>query len=658
MNDPNPIADDTQFRDRELVELHPLSREVPNIDAAVAQIARYSAELTLPLGTIHVISDVHGEDQKLRHVINNASGTLRPLVERLFKENMTQGRFQEFLTLIFYPAEVVGRLERTLRGVEEQKAYARRTLHDLFAVVRVLVARRSLRHAVRVFPPEYRELITEILHAPGTELARGYVDSLIDALAQHGRLLRLIHLTGRVIRNLAIDELIIAGDCWDRGPRGDKVVDYLMYQPNVSFVWGNHDAAWLGATLGHEALISHVLRISLRYRRLFQLEEGYGIPLAPLDLLARTAYANDPADCFTVKGNGMRDNTTIARMQKAAAIMQFKLEGQMIARHPEWEMDHRRLLHRINAERGTVEVDGTEYPLKDAYFPTIDPSDPYALSQEEQACLNRVRSSFLASQKLWKHMKWMTANGRMHLVREEHLIFHGCVSVDEQGEFLPMIVEGVPYRGKALFEAIEREVYRLVETGQDASQERLDMLWYLWSGPRSPLFGKDRITTFERDLIADKRTHHESKDPYFRLIHEAWFCEKILEEFEVDPNEGMIVNGHVPVEVEKGESPLKRSGKAITIDGAFSEAYGDHGFTLVMEPLRTFIATHHHFESVEAAVEQGADIIPGMIVVREWEWPKRIADGRRGRQLRHAIAQLERLIEAYKNHDLPERFPS
>jgi fructose-1,6-bisphosphatase III len=396
----------------------------------------------------------------------------------------------------------------------------------------------------------------------------------------------------------------------------------------------------------------------LRYRRLFQLEEGYGIPLAPLDLLARTAYADDPADCFWVKGNGMRDNITIARMQKAAAIMQFKLEGQMIARHPEWEMEHRRLLHRIDGEKGTVEVDGVTYPLKDRYFPTIDPADPYALNLEEKNCLSRIRGSFLASQKLWNHMKWMTANGRMHLVREDHLIFHGCVSVDKEGEFLPMNVEGVPYRGKPLFDAIEREIYHLVEEGQGSSQERLDMLWYLWGGPRSPLFGKDRITTFERDLIADKKIHHETKDPYFRLIHEVWFCEKVLKEFGVDPDQGMIVNGHVPVQVEKGESPLKKSGKAITIDGAFSEAYGDHGFTLVMEPLRTFIATHHHFESVEAAVEQGADIIPGVIVVREWEWPKRIADGRRGRQLRHAIGQLESLIKAYRNHELAERFPS
>ena len=641
-------------RERDVVDLRPLSREVPNIDAAVAKIARYSAELTLPQGTIHVLSDVHGEDQKLRHVINNASGTLRPLVERLFQEHMTPERFQEFLTLIFYPSEVVGRLQRTLKGVEEEKAYAQRTLHELFAVVRVLADRRSLRHATQVFPSEYRELFTEILHAPFTDRNRDYVEAIVDALASRGRLLHLIHLTGRVIRNLAIDELVIGGDCWDRGPRGDRVVDYLMQQPNVALTWGNHDAAWLGAGLGQEALICQVLRISLRYRRLLQLEEGYGIPIAPLDVLARSVYADDPATSFAVKGTGMRDALTMARMQKAVAVMQFKLEGQMITRHPEWQLEHRRLLHRVDRAAGTVEVDGVNYPLRDAYLPTIDPANPYVLSYEEANCLDRLRASFLASEKLWKHIRWMASCGRMYLVREGHLIFHGCMPVDEQGEYLPMIVGGRPYLGRALFEAIEREVYGLVESAS-AEPKDLDLFWYLWSGPQSPLFGKDRITTFERDLIADSRTHHETKNPYFLLLHEIWFCDKILSEFGVDPAEGMIVNGHVPVKVEKGESPLKKSGKAVTIDGAFSQAYGDHGFTLVLEPFRTFIATHYHFESVQAAIEEGADIVPSRTVVREWDQPRRVADSQRGRLLRLAIERLERLIEIYRNHDLPQR---
>ncbi|HWY91376.1 MAG TPA: fructose-bisphosphatase class III [Chthoniobacterales bacterium] len=651
----NPQKFDDEIRDSELATLEPLAHEIPNVDSAISEIARLWAELTLPRGTIHVISDIHGEHKKLRHVINNASGTLRPLVEKLFKDRMPPEQFQEFLTLIFYPAEVVERLEQRIRDAKDQKAYAMRTLHDLFEIVRVLAGRRSLDAATRVLPAEYRELLAEILHSPSTERDHTYVEAIVDELTRRGRVLHLIHLIGRVIRNLAIDELIIAGDCWDRGQRGDKVVEYLMQQPNVSFVWGNHDAAWLGACLGHEALICHVLRISLRYRRLSQLEEGYGIPIEPLDLLVRTVYANDPASGFEVKGTGMREKVMMARMQKAAAIMQFKLEGQLIARHPEWQMEHRRLLHRINRESGTVEVDGTSYPINDTHFPTVDPANPYDLTAEERLCVRRIRSSFLASQKLWNQMRWMVSHGKLYLQREENLIFHGCVPVDAKGDFLPMTIEGRNYTGIELFRAIEQVVYRVIDGRR---REDLDLLWYLWSGPESPLFGKDRITTFERDFIVDQASHHETKNPYFRLIHEVWFCDKILEEFGVDPADGLIVNGHVPVAVEKGESPIKRSGKAITIDGAFSESYGDHGFTLVLEPHRTILAEHHHFESVEAAILHGADIIPSITVVREWDRPKRVADSRRGRRIKSRIKELERLIEAYRNNDLLQHFPS
>ncbi|MEY5010638.1 MAG: hypothetical protein RLZZ253_1777 [Verrucomicrobiota bacterium] len=638
--------------EEQVAALHSLSREVPNVDSAVAEMARFRAELTLPRGTVHVISDIHGEDRKLRHIINNASGTLRPLVEGLLRGKMSDGQFQEFLTLIFYPAEVVGRLERTLVTQEAQKRYAESVLGHLFEVVRVLAARRSLKHATRLFPAEYRELFLELLHAPSTERDGTYLEAILEELARRGRALHFVHLTGRVIRNLAVDELVIAGDCWDRGPRGDRVVDYLMQQPKVSFVWGNHDMAWLGACLGHEALICQVLRISLRYRRLSQLEEGYGIPVQPLEHLVRKVYGDDPATSYLPKGDGMRERVTIARMQKAAAVMQYKLEGQLLARHPEWAMEHRRFLHRMDLENGTVCVEGRQYELRDRHFPTIDPADPYALSAEEQACLDRIRGSFLSSRSLWKQMRWMVSHGSMYVQREENLIFHGCVPVDEEGGFLGWTVDGVERRGRALLDAIEEVVYRSVE---GATQPDLDLLWYLWSGPLSPLFGKDRITTFERDLIADPEAHEEKKNPYFRLIHEAWFCEKVLAEFGVDPVEGLIVNGHVPVKVEKGESPLKRCGKAITIDGAFSEAYGDHGYTLVLEPHGTFLARHHHFDSVEAAVLEGRDIIPEVTVVREWGEKRRVASTRRGRDLLLAIEQLERLIAAYRRNAILPR---
>ncbi len=633
----------------ELTLLRALAREFPNIDSALAEIARLSAVLTLPKGTVHVISDIHGEDKKLRHVINNASGTLRPLVEHLFQRRMEPKQFQEFLTLIFYPAEVTQRLEQTLTDREELRTFARRTLRHQFELVRVLASRYSLKRAMQVFPREYADLFSEMLHEPTNARGREFVEAIVDELLLRGRALHLIHITGRLIRNLAIYELIIGGDCWDRGPRGDRVVDYLRDQPNVSFIWGNHDVAWLGAGLGHEALICHVLRVSLRYRCLGQLDEGYSIPLTPLEHLVRTVYADDPAAHFQPKTGGMREDLIVARMQKAAAIMQFKLEGQMLARHPEWELEHRRLLHRIDHAHGTIEVDGVAYPLRDTLLPTIDPADPYTLSPEERECLGRLKYSFTHSQKLSEHLQFIVGNGSMYLRRDDHLIFHGCVPCDERGEFLPMPIEGEQLSGRAMFDAIERVVARAMEQRQE---QHLDLLWYLWSGPRSPLFGKDRIATLERDFIADKTPHHETKDPYFALIHEPWFCEKVLAEFGVDPARGLIVNGHVPVKIEAGESPIKRSGKAITIDGAFSEAYGDHGFTLVLEADRTVLAKHHHFESVDAAVRDGVDIVPSITAVREWDRPRRMADTERGDQFRCDITMLERLIELYRNNDL------
>jgi fructose-1,6-bisphosphatase-3 len=640
--------------DYELVTLRALSDRFPDVDAAMAEIARLAAVLTLPKGTIHVISDIHGEDKKLRHVINNASGTLRPLVQKLFAERMSPAEFQAFLTLIFYPAEVVEQLEATLRDPEELRSFCTRTLRHEFELVRVLAARYSLRRAMRLFPPEYRDLMAEMLHEPTTERDRAFVEAIVDELLRRGRVLHLVHVTARLVRNLAIYELIIGGDCWDRGPRGDRVLDYLRQQPNVSFIWGNHDAAWLGAALGHEALICHVLRISLRYRRLGQLDEGYSIPLTPLEYLAQTAYGDDPATGFMPRAAGTRPNLSVARMHKAAAVMQFKLEGQVIARNPQWHMDHRRLLHRIDAAGGNVEVDGVRRPLGDTHLPTLDPSNPYELSVEERRCMDRLRRSFLASQKLGEHMQYLVSHGSMYLVRDGCLIFHGCVPVDRDGEFLTLDIDGQSLRGRALFDAIGRSVFRAAER---RAASDLDLLWYLWCGDRSPLFGKDRITTFERDFVPDRTTHHETQNPYFELIHEPWFCEKVLREFGVEPASGLIVNGHVPVKIEKGENPIKRSGKAIIIDGAFSEAYGDHGYTLVLEADRTLLAEHSHFESVEAAVRDGVDIIPKVAVVRTWDRPRKMADTERGNQIRCKIRMLERLIEAYRDNSLHQCSP-
>jgi len=625
-----------------LAALRALSRQFKDEAAATAEIARLTADLTLRKGSIHVMSDVHGEDAKMRHIINNASGTLRPLVDRVFAERPASERGL-LLTLLFYPVET---LDEHLKGLSppDRRAFVLRALNDLLVVLRTLAARTTIHRMRELLPAEYAEILREMLHESFSARGSAYVDAIVDPLLVQGGEINFIRLVVRVVRNLAVSEVIVAGDCVDRGPRGDRVIEYLRHLPKVAITWGNHDLAWLGAALGHDALIAHVLRISTRYRRLSQLEEGYGLTMQPLERLVRTDYADDPAACFMPHGTGLRETVTIARMQKAAAVMQFKLEGQMIARHPEWNLDHRRLLRTIDLQKGTIQVDGKTHPLKDRHFPTVNPNDPEALSENETQCLNRMRASFLKSPLLWDHARFMVARGASWLRRDNHLIFHGCVPTDETGAFLPLAIDGVPRSGRALFDAIDEVVTRALNHREGAD---LDFLWYLWSGPLSPMFGKDRITTLERDLIEDPALQKETKNPYFTLIHDHGFCERVLEEFGCDRS-GLIVNGHVPVKIDAGESPVKRGGNAITIDGAFSEAYGDHGYTLVLESDRTFLARHHHFESVEAAVRDGVDIIPTIATIRDFDPPRLVGDTEEGEQIRADIALLTSLIEAYR----------
>ncbi len=639
-----PAAPNSRSLNADPAALRALARQFTSADAALAEVARLNAELTLRKGAIHVLSDVHGEDAKLRHVINNASGTLRPLVESTFADRSAAER-QELLTLLFYPAEM---LERRLgeRNADERRIFALRVLTDLLVVLRTLSGRTSMQRVTRLFPPEQAGLLREMLHESFAARDASYLRAMIEPLVAREGEANLIRVVVRVIRNLTVSEIIVAGDLVDRGPRADRVIEYLRHQPRVSITWGNHDLAWLGAALGSRALIAHVLRISLRYRRLSQLEEGYGITLQPLEHLVRTVYAEDKAENYVPKGAGLRETLTMARMQKAAAILQFKLEGQMIARNPAWKLDHRRLLRSIDLAKGTIAVDGATHALKDRYFPTIDPADPERLSAEEEQCIERLQQSFLTSQRFWEHARFFVEHGSSWLCRDNHLIFHGCVPVDDDGKFLALKIDGVERKGRALFDAIDGVVARALAQREQAD---LDLCWYLWSGPLSPMFGKDRITTLERDLIVDSTTHKETKNPYFKFIHEHAFCVRVLEEFGCDPG-GLIVNGHVPVKIDAGESPLKRGGNAITIDGAFSQAYGDHGFTLVLDSQRTFLAKHHHFESVESAVRDGVDIIPTITTIREFAPPRLIGDTEEGLRIRADIALLEQLVEAYR-HD-------
>ena len=382
------------FNPREISFLQTLARLYPTVDSALAEASGLKAALSLPKGTVHIVSDVHGEYKKLRHIINNASGSLRPLVEFLFADKLSPDDLRLLIAILYYPHETVEFLKSDLIDSEYRRNWARRVLRQQFEIVRLLARSYRHDHVASLFPMQYRELFLELFLEDSKGRGPDYVNLMIDALTVHDRDLSIVRAASRLVRNLSVSELIVAGDLGDRGPRIDKVIEYLMMQPNVSFAWGNHDASWMGACLGQTALIATVMRISLRYRRLSQLEEGYGVIAAPLEKLARTIYADDPAECFKAKGTGLRDDLMMARMQKAISIIQFKLEGQTSRRHPEWEMEHRNLLHRIDHKAGTVEIDGKVYPLRDTLLPTVDPNDPYALSAEEQSCIDRLRESF------------------------------------------------------------------------------------------------------------------------------------------------------------------------------------------------------------------------------------------------------------------------
>jgi fructose-1,6-bisphosphatase-3 len=412
----------------------------------------------------------------------------------------------------------------------------------------------------------------------------------------------------------------------------------------------------MAACLGHGAAIATVVRLSLRYQRLSQLEDGYGISLEPVRRLAREVYGDDPATRFLPKGELASDALLLARMQKAAAILQFKLEGQVIDRRPEWGMASRALLRYLDLAAGTVEIDGAQHPLLDRHLPTVDPRDPCALAPQEASCLAELTRAFVENRGLWAHMSFVVAHGRMAVRRDLCAIFHGCVPVDERGEPLSFEIDGVPYRGKALFDAIEGVVQRAFRRGAAlVSAADLDLLFYLWTGPRSPCFGKDRMATFESYFVADLATHHETKNAYFKLLHDPQFCARVLADFGVDPRAGFIINGHVPVRLESGETPIKRSGRAITIDGAFAAAYGDKGFSLVLDAERIYLAQHHHFESADAAVRSHADIVPTVSDVVVHARPRTVGDTEVGAALRAEIGVLEELVHAYEANTVHER---
>jgi fructose-1,6-bisphosphatase III len=633
-----------------MAHLQALAAKYPTSGPAITEASVLRATLELPAPTVHVISDIHGEDEKLRHVINNASGALRLLVDQILGDRLSGIEKDRFLAVLYYPREAINQFSREVVAGGHRLEWVYSTLSMQFEIIRHLRARVRRSAFEKLLQPDYRELFIELGSAQRPE----YIKQMLVELARFDRDWGAVRAGARLIRNLSCDELLVIGDLGDRGPRADRVFETLMRQPKVNLLWGNHDMLWLGAHLGHEPCMWTLLRFSLRYRRLSQLEEGYGIIMAPIERLARDVYGNDPAEKFKPKGEGFRDTLTVARMQKAVTIMQFKAEGRCIQRHPEWNLDHRRLLHKITFDgnrAASVEIDGASHPMLDESLPTLLPQntggDPYAYTPEEQACADRMRESFTRSHKLREHMDWMVRRGGMWTTRDDVLLFHACVPVDSEGRPVAMKVDGIERSGRELMDALGSVLRRAHRKRWLEIDEDADWVWYMWGGPYSPLFGKDKLATFETSFVADKETHKEHKNPYFELMHDAAFVDRIGAMFGVD-RRVLVVNGHLPVKIEKGEQPLKKGGNAITIDGAFSEAYGDRGYTLVLRPDRIDLAEHSPFQGVEAAVLHGADILPKVTTIRSYGRPRTLGETDRGTSIRRSIDDLEALIRAYQ----------
>ncbi|HET9991605.1 MAG TPA: fructose-bisphosphatase class III [Kofleriaceae bacterium] len=619
-----------------------MAKQYPSVDAALAALANLEAILTLPKMTVHVVSDVHGEDIKLRQVINNASGSLRPLLDSIFRGEVPAGELTELLAVLYYPRETW-----TAHGGDLVLFVAR-----ALTIIRELAKRYTIAYVERIIPDPLDPVLRELIFAPELVRTPAFLAALLAPFVQHGKGLELVDILARIVRDLAVGELVVAGDLGDRGPRLDKVIELLEHQPNVELTWGNHDADWLAATLGQPAAVATVVRLSLRYQRLAQLEEGFGISLAPLADLARDAYSDDPCERFHVKGDAGVNADLYARMQKAIAMIQFKLEGALFRRHPEWELEHRALLHRIDREAGTISLYGKTYPLLDTRLPTIDWADPYALTAAEQSCIDALVQSFVGSPTLWRQWSFVASRAQMWLRRDRCAIFHGCVPVDAEGNFLAFPVDGVAHSGRALFEALDVVIQRGV---RERAMADLDLIFYLWTGPLSPCFGKDKMATFEGYFVADKTTQEEHKNPYFHLLHDKAFCARVLADFGVDPERGFIINGHVPVKLDAGETPIKKSGRAITIDGAFAAAYGDKGFSLVLDARRIYLAQHAHFDGPAAAVSQHADIVPTVSDVEVYAEPRTVADTELGDALREEISAIEALVAAFETNTVPRR---
>uniref|UniRef100_UPI0028EC184E fructose-1,6-bisphosphatase n=1 Tax=uncultured Clostridium sp. TaxID=59620 RepID=UPI0028EC184E len=566
-----------------------LGTKYPTISSASSEIINLQAILNLPKGTEHFISDIHGEYESFTHMLKNASGVIKRKLDDIFGTSLMERDKSSLATLIYYPEEKIELLKQKESNLEE---WYKVTLYRLIQVCKSVSSKYTRSKVRKALPKDFAYIIEELLNEQGDRINKQeYYTGIINTIIEIGCANSFIIAISKVIQRLVVDRLHVIGDIYDRGPGAEIVMDALMDHHSIDFQWGNHDILWMGAASGSRACVANVLRISLRYANLSTLEDGYGINLLPLATFAMDAYNNDPCECFTPrtldKDISESDKYLYSQMHKAITVIQFKLEGKKIKRRPEFEMDYMLLLDKMDLEEGTVEINEKKYKLKDTNFPTIDPSDPYKLTEEEEELINKLTKSFVNSEKLQKHIRFMYSKGNLYLVYNSNLLYHGCIPLNEDGSFKKLVIDGKEYSGKSLldiFEHYAREAY-FYKNDTNIKNYAMDMMWYLWCGPYSPLFGKERITTFERYFIEDKESHKENKSYYYKYRDSEELCNRIFEEFNLDPDISHIINGHIPVKTIKGESPVKGNGKLLVIDGGFCRAYqpetGIAGYTLI-----------------------------------------------------------------------------
>ena len=653
------------FTDEELHYLRLLSRQYPTVEAAGTEIIRLQAILNLPKPTEHFMSDIHGEHEAFLHILNSGSGEVKEKLEELFGNSMTKKDRNDLATLIYYPTSKLALVADEEENLDE---WYRLTIHRLVDLCR-FVSTKHTRAKVRTYmDPDYEQILDELIHlVEEGGSRRDQYENIINTIIQIGQAADVIRAICKVIKSLVVDKLHIVGDIFDRGPRADIVMDSLMGCNNVDIQWGNHDVLWMGAASGSRTLVATVLSNSIRYNNLDVIETGYGISLRPLSIFANDVYKDCNTDQFKVKLTGTdadqyteKDKLLSARMYKAITIILFKLEGQKVLRRPEFGMEDRLLLDKINYADKTIDLNGKIYPMLDCDFPTVDPANPYELTDEENHVINQLTDSFENSEKLQRHIRFLYSKGGLYKVCNGNLLFHGCIPMNNDGQLMTFTIGGKERSGKRFLDYAEKTARKAYydKRGSEERQFGMDFLWWLWAGRNSPIFGRDRMTTFERRFIADEATWAEPKNPYYTYYQDRRVCDRLLMEFGLKGEHCHIINGHVPVKVRKGESPIKGGGKLIVIDGGFSRAYqstsGIAGYTLIYNSRHYRIVSHQPFTSKWNAVHKNDDIRNDSEIFEKMETRMRVSQTDEGAELQDRVDMLMMLLDAYRSGAVTE----